>query len=181
MGKDIYFFEENIKYMVENNKFVRWVTRNSSNKHFMISFLKFVSFCLSSIIGLLIIDFTNTNISNALFLFAIPITFNLGIEIVQAFRSSKKGIILIIVLSILFLVYGFLSFLGLLGVFSEVKFIDSLLKNRGILTPLVLSYSYFYFLEIILLFIKDLVVKYYKDKAELAKPIKVVGDNFDDE
>lgn len=167
--------EEKTRHMNENNRFVRWVTRNTSSKNSMISLLKFISFCLSSLIGLLSINFSETDITNTLFLFAIPITFDLGIEAVLAFKSHHRGIPLVIILTVLFLIYLFLSCLAVAGFFHKLDFADNLLKNKVILTPFILSYAAFYSVEMALLFIKALIVKHKEDKAELAKEIKVVS------
>ena len=153
--------------MNEKNKFIRWVTRNTVNNNSLIALLKFISFCLSSVIGLLMLDFNKSNISNTLFLFAIPIAFSLGIETVQAFKTSNKGLPLSITLTLLLLVYAFLSFLAIAGLFSKVDFVSKLLENRHILSPLILSYAGFYVIEMILLFIKDLFNKHKRDKNEL--------------
>lgn len=179
--ENILKIEEKTNHMNENNRFVRWVTRNTSNKNSMISLLKFISFCLSSLIGLLSINFSETDITNTLFLFAIPITFNLGIEAVLAFKSHHRGIPLAITLTVLFLIYLFLSCLSVAGFFHKLEFADNLLKNKTILTPLILSYAGFYSIEMALLFIKALIVKSKKDKAELAKEIKVVDNPNDDD
>lgn len=160
----LYMKNNNIIKNKKYNGFIDWVDRNTIQPSAIIAFLKLLSFCLSSIIGILVRN-QNSEIASAVFIFTLPIAVDLAIESKLAYSNSSKSGLLSIVLGILFVVYIVIAFASLAGVLGWDYF--KTLQNCAIFFILLLLYAFFYILEVFLLLIKALMNKPSGDSSSI--------------
>lgn len=140
-------------------KWVERINRITILDHSIIALIKLFMFIISSVLGLIIISKQKQEFYNAFFLFVFPIAVDTAINCYITYQDIDKNNILFFFLGCLSVLYFAMTVIALCGIFKYAIVVKFIFEHSLLMNIFISSYGFIYFIEMIILFCKDILVK----------------------